>query len=78
MSGRLGNVDRAPPAARPDPAHRDGRRPAAARRGGARAGRRYAKLGVLLASLVSAALATVVLRARNRHYRRLRTDNAEV
>ncbi|MGK5741191.1 Na+/H+ antiporter NhaA [Micromonospora sp. URMC 103] len=32
----------------------------------------HTKIGVLLGSLLSALLATVVLRARNRHYRRLR------
>jgi Na+:H+ antiporter, NhaA family len=31
----------------------------------------HAKVGILLGSLIAAALATVVLRARNRHYRRL-------
>ncbi|MEV4630003.1 Na+/H+ antiporter NhaA [Micromonospora sp. NPDC049523] len=34
----------------------------------------HTKIGVLLGSLLSAALATVVLRARNRHYRDLRAE----
>ncbi|HET6531148.1 MAG TPA: Na+/H+ antiporter NhaA [Actinoplanes sp.] len=35
-----------------------------------------AKLGILLGSLVAAALATVLLRARNRHYRRMRSEES--
>jgi NhaA family Na+:H+ antiporter len=35
-----------------------------------------AKLGILLGSLIAALLATVVLRARNRHYRRLCAEEA--
>lgn len=34
----------------------------------------YVKVGVLFGSLVSATLATIVLRVRNRHYRQLRAD----
>jgi NhaA family Na+:H+ antiporter len=34
----------------------------------------HAKIGILLASLLSALLATVVLRLRNRHYRRLAAE----
>jgi NhaA family Na+:H+ antiporter len=35
-----------------------------------------AKLGILLGSLIAALLATVILRARNRHYRQLRAEEA--
>jgi NhaA family Na+:H+ antiporter len=39
--------------------------------GGGSVGDEHVKIGVLLGSLLSALLATVVLRLRNRHYRRI-------
>jgi NhaA family Na+:H+ antiporter len=36
----------------------------------------HAKVGILAGSLLAAVLATVILRVRNRHYRRIQADDA--